>query len=82
MSVWKPQHLAIAETGLWQLGPLTLYVQRLEREWRVAHCREPEREEERRPLSYRCVQQAPPAEAVLARYASELEKKKGLYSEI
>lgn len=33
---WKPRTIATGETGRWRLGPLTLWVQRLHREWRLA----------------------------------------------
>lgn len=33
--IWAPRTLAEGETGRWRLGPLTLWVQRRHREWRV-----------------------------------------------
>jgi len=66
---WSDYPLEIGETGLWRIGPLSLYARRLENEWRIAY----ERDEDSAERGFEYTGKAPdekiPENAEFERYA-------------
>ncbi len=66
--VWSVRLLAAGERALWRIGPLAIWLERTEIEWRLAWLREPDHAE---LASRRCFEtgvEPPPAEAETVRF--------------